>query len=63
MKVSPKKPPPISSPSSPVVYREEKKILLKHDNYLVYDEVIGTGTYSKVYLGLDIVKNIKVAVK
>lgn len=39
------------------------KIHCKHKNYLVYDHIIGTGTYSKVYLGLDMLKNEKVAVK
>jgi serine/threonine protein kinase len=44
-------------------FHPEKRILLKHQNYIVYDEVIGRGTYSKVYLGWDLSRNISVAVK
>jgi serine/threonine protein kinase len=43
--------------------KEERRILVRYKKYLVYDEIIGTGTYSKVYLGLDSERNVNVAVK
>lgn len=42
---------------------EHRSIHTKHKNYIVYTKLLGTGTYSKVYLGLDTRKNIQVAIK
>jgi serine/threonine protein kinase len=41
----------------------KSSILLSYKQYLVYNEVIGTGTYSKVYMGYNLVTKTKVAVK
>lgn len=38
-------------------------VKIKHKNYIVYHNILGSGSYSKVYLGLNAQTNTKVAIK
>lgn len=42
---------------------ERKTVQFKHQNYLVYTEVLGTGTFSTVYLGYNLITGKQVAIK
>lgn len=54
---------PIKKKVDPMAQYKDKTVYVKFNNYVVFTEKLGSGTYSTVYLGANTLTGQKVAVK
>lgn len=46
-----------------VIVKPQYDILKKHKNFIIYDKLIGKGSYGAVYLGVNLENGTEIAVK